>query len=108
MPKSLRRVDVADILSDSWSPPISYPILGWYQTKDSLWGVIDSGLVGSTDFYGRGAARAEDAQGTPTQSHISPSIVVYEEYRVDVEGVEDGEGRNGVGLENGHTGVPRS
>ena len=29
---------------------------------------------------GRGTARAEDAQGTPTQSHISPSILVYEEY----------------------------
>jgi len=47
-------------------------------------GVIDSGLVGSTDFHsshpqaGRGTTRAEDAQGTPTQSHISPSIVVYE------------------------------
>ena len=24
-------------------------------------------------------ARAEDAQGTPTQSHTSPSILVYEE-----------------------------
>ena len=31
-------------------------------------------------FYsGRGAARAEDAQGTTTQSHISSSILVYEE-----------------------------
>ena len=30
--------------------------------------------------YGRGAARAEDAQGTPTQSHVSPSILVYEDY----------------------------
>jgi len=28
---------------------------------------------------GRGAARAEDAQGTPTQKHISPRILVYEE-----------------------------
>ena len=28
---------------------------------------------------GRGAARAEDAQGTPPQSHISPSTLVYEE-----------------------------
>ena len=28
---------------------------------------------------GRGAVRAEDAQGTPAQSHISPSILVYEE-----------------------------
>ena len=28
---------------------------------------------------GRGAARAEDAQGTPTQSHISPSILEYED-----------------------------
>jgi len=26
----------------------------------------------------RGAARADDAQGTPTQSHISPSILVSE------------------------------
>ena len=40
--------------------------------------VIDSGLVGSTD-SGRGTARAEDAQGTPTQSHISPSILLYED-----------------------------
>jgi len=43
--------------------------------------VIDAGLVGSTDLSGRGAARAEDAQGTPTQSHISPSILVYEDYK---------------------------
>ena len=26
---------------------------------------------------GRGSARAEDARGTPTQSHISPSILEY-------------------------------
>jgi len=26
--------------------------------------------------------RAADAQGTPTQSHVSPSILVYEEYRL--------------------------
>ena len=35
------------------------------------------GLVGSTDW--RGTTRAEDAQGTPTQSHISPNILVYED-----------------------------
>ena len=35
---------------------------------------------------GRGTTRAEDAQGIPTQSHISPSILVYE---------EDGEARGG-------------
>ena len=29
---------------------------------------------------GRGTTRAEDAQGTPTQSHISPSILVNEDY----------------------------
>ena len=28
---------------------------------------------------GRGTARVEDAQGTPTQSHISPSMLVYED-----------------------------
>ena len=48
--------------------------------------MIDSGLVGSTDFSGRGAARAEDAQGTPTQNHVSPSILVYEE-KTRVEGL---------------------
>jgi len=31
-------------------------------------------------FSGRGTARAEDAQGTPAQSHISPSMLVYEDY----------------------------
>ena len=30
---------------------------------------------------GRGAARAENAQGTPIQSHISPRILVYEDKR---------------------------
>ena len=35
-------------------------------------------------------ARAEDAQGTPTQSHISPSILVYEDYgRVYIVVYED-------------------
>ena len=31
-------------------------------------------------FSGRGTTRAKDAQGTPTQSHISPSILVYEHH----------------------------
>ena len=43
--------------------------------------MIDSGLAGST--AGRGTTRAKDAQGTPTQSHISPSILVYEDYHVE-------------------------
>jgi len=33
----------------------------------------------SLDLSGRGTTRTEDAQGTPTQSHISPSKLVYEE-----------------------------
>ena len=54
-----------------------------------MYRVIDSGLVGSTGFHsshpqghelsGRGTTRAEDAQGTPAQSHISPSILGYED-----------------------------
>jgi len=36
-------------------------------------------LIDSWDLSGRGTKRAEDAQGTPTQSHISPIILVYEE-----------------------------
>ena len=35
--------------------------------------------VNAVDLSGKGAARAEDAQGTPTQSHITPSILVYED-----------------------------
>jgi len=60
---------------------MGYPIPGYSRNpfEDSCVAasheVIDSGLVGS----GRGTTRAEDAQGTPTQSHISPSILVYEE-----------------------------
>ena len=34
----------------------------------------------SRDLSGRGTARAEDAEWTPTQSHTSPSILVFEEY----------------------------
>jgi len=30
-------------------------------------------------FGGRGTARVEDAHGTPTQSHVSPNILVYED-----------------------------
>ena len=41
--------------------------------------VIDPGLAQQILIHGRGAARAEDAQGTPTQSHMSPSILVYED-----------------------------
>ena len=37
------------------------------------------GTTHSRYFSGRGAVRAEDAQGTPTQSHISPRLLVYEE-----------------------------
>ena len=33
-------------------------------------------------FSGRGSARAEDAQETPTQSDISPSILQYTEIKV--------------------------
>ena len=40
---------------------------------------LDRLRVGWLNLSGRGAARAEDAQGTPIQSHISPSILVYED-----------------------------
>ena len=36
-------------------------------------------LIRAKKSFGRGSARAEDAQGPPTQSHIPPSIAVYEE-----------------------------
>ena len=53
--------------------------------QNSLFEMIDSGLVGVTDISGWGVAREEDAQGTPTQSHISPSIRVYEDTHLALE-----------------------
>ena len=65
-------------------------ILGGYKLYTlylnfTIWGAIFRGStiqggngLGMID-SGRGTTRAEDAQGTPTQSHISPSIRVYEE-----------------------------
>ena len=52
--------------------------------------MIHSGLVGSsTDFRsGRGATRAEDAHGTPTQNHISTHILVNEENAVGFYGTQ--------------------
>ena len=51
-------------------------------------GLIDSGLVR------RGAARAEDAQWTPTQRNISPSILAYADKGVG------GSGWMGLGVED--------
>ena len=43
-----------------------------YWKLDTSPRMIDPGLLGS----GRGTTRAEDARGTPNQSHMSPSILV--------------------------------
>ena len=40
------------------------------------------GVTPSWDLSGRGTTREEDAPGTPTQSHLSPSILVHEEKTV--------------------------
>ena len=42
--------------------------------------IEDHGLAGSTDFPSSHPQRAEHVQGTPTQSHMPPSILVYEDY----------------------------
>ena len=47
--------------------------------------VIDPGSTRSWNLSGRGTTRAEDAQGTPTQRHISPSVL--ENLRVSGGGV---------------------
>ena len=53
-------------------------------------------LNGFSFITSRGAASADDTQGTPTQSHISPSILVYEDYR---EGFRE----EGLGFGTCHT-----
>ena len=62
----------------------SMPILPY--SASYICRVIEPGLVGSTDF--RGFAGAENAQGTPAQSHISPSILVYEDKYRYIQGAK--------------------
>jgi len=46
---------------------------------DTLGLLVQIRQLSSGDRLRVGTTRAEDAQGTPTQSHISPSILVYQE-----------------------------
>jgi len=57
-----------------WHTAPSYCFTSMNDSKNST-----LSLMIPRDLSGRGAARAEDAQGTPDQSHISPSILVYED-----------------------------
>ena len=51
------------------------PYRGQMKTAHVRPSASDSGLGFQVKVRGRGTARAEDAQGAPTQSHISPSIL---------------------------------
>jgi len=46
--------------------------------------MIDSWTTNSWDLSGKGTKRAENVQGTPTQSHLSSSILVYEDHVIKV------------------------
>ena len=47
---------------------------------------------------GKGTLRAEDTPGTPTQSHISPSILVYEDKKAPAPREEDARAGEGSAL----------
>ena len=59
------------------------PSISWRWTRFWFFGDVDRLRVGWLNGFsfitGRGAARAEDAQGTPIQSHTSPNILVYKD-----------------------------
>ena len=58
--------------------------------NESYYTTATSGFkIGPSSILGRGAARAEDPQGTHTQSHISPSILVYDVYPLDCSAESD-------------------
>ena len=60
---------------------VSWPFFAWTRTRPGHTRnnyYFDRLRVGWLN-CGRGTTRAEDAQGTPTQSNISPSILVYED-----------------------------
>ena len=51
----------------------------FYMVDADPFAMSDTGLIGSTDFSGRGTTRAENAQGTPTQGQytkIHPPVAV--------------------------------
>ena len=60
-------------------PRAGTPLGGSGRSTRLFWRVDRLRVGWLNGFSGRGAARAEDAQETPTQSHISPSILVYED-----------------------------
>ena len=79
---------------------------GTYKTvKAWFWPWLSGGTTHSRDLSGRGTARAEDAQGTPTQRHISPSILVYENTTLKVVPSSLGSG-SGTRLVEGRTPLP--
>jgi len=47
-----------------------------------------SGLVSFLSLSERGTTRAEDAQGTPTKSHASPSALVYEHNDIRIRRIQ--------------------
>ena len=62
-----------DPILNEWGFQVTNLSLDLWSGEELTW-VIESGSVSSTD--GRGTTGAEDTQGTPTQSHTSPSIQV--------------------------------
>ena len=64
------------VYSTLLQPPTHFKPVSWYKPH-----LLCGHLLFSMALIdpGRGTTRAEDAQGTPTHSHISPSILVYED-----------------------------
>ena len=58
--------------SPRWWPWTLHPANSQHEPRDRL-------RVGWLNGSGRGTTRAEDAQGTPTQSHLSPNILASED-----------------------------
>ena len=70
-PSILVYEDTAQVCSEQKHVPVA---LTWRHWQLRAGKCFCSVLIDSVE---RGSARAEDAQGTPTQSHISPSILEY-------------------------------
>ena len=69
--RSLPSPPLSDPIAEQFACPPVLPHVGLYQARPVT--MRDRLRVGWLN--GRGAARAEDAQGTPTQSHMSPSLL---------------------------------
>ena len=75
---SIHLLRVMDTYQETWTPTQSHMSPSTQQAQAVAFAGVEV-CPAPAILHGRGTTRAEDAQGTPTQSHISRRVLVYED-----------------------------